>query len=531
MAAGRTRRPGWLTLVLSLILGFVTFLVAGIGMLVGEHLPVDTTTFGEALGALSAAGFVALLGGAKWLRPSLRNIAYTFRFGWWCLVVTFGLLAFDLIAFPVLGDPVSKQWPIRLVEVTVLCLVIGLFEEFVFRGLVFQGLLAAFGKRHSGVVIAVVTASIIFGLAHIDPSLSFDTPLMVGQAILKILQTGMFGFMLAIVALQRKDLVGPACFHGFDNWALLVVSYAFYDHDLELTYVSDDAGEGFEMLCLYVIICLLYLPFVIKSVRTLMQMRGPNRGAFVHEDDPLPAYMPVAPIPVGDVVTEDWAYQGQIVQASRDALALPDNPNGAARAMAPYGGRMVTSPSMTGGGYGGYSPYAEPSMQRSQPYSNGPTQESYPSPTSYPQPPSYPDAAPYPISAPYPVSTSEPDAALHSSPTPYPVATPEPSAEPHASPALRPDAAPYSSSAPVQDAALESSPTPGSDAVPYPDAVSYPQTAPYPDAAPYPQPTPYPQPARARMQRPMPTQPYPAGQGVAQSRDGSDGRPPRPRGL
>ena len=45
-----------------------------------------------------------------------------------------------------------SDWPLQLALVIMLCLLVGTFEEGLFRGIVFSGLLARFGETRRGLI-------------------------------------------------------------------------------------------------------------------------------------------------------------------------------------------------------------------------------------------------------------------------------------------------------------------------------------------------------------------------------------------
>lgn len=247
------------------------------------NIPDDSMWFSilpEFGGALVALLCLAGLCGAKALKPQLRDVGFTFRFGWWCMVVAVGLMAFELYDYLAAGTQVQPGWLQRFGEAGLLCLLIGIMEELVFRGLLFQGLLAALGGTHRGVVLSVAITSLAFGLAHVDFSTDFSSMLSAIQAVLKVVQIGIYSVMLCVIVLRTHGLAGVSVFHGFDDFLVFLPSVVLFGESTEVDYVVE-GDEAYYSIAFYLIIILLYLPLLIKSLRDLHRCQDVWRGLYV----------------------------------------------------------------------------------------------------------------------------------------------------------------------------------------------------------------------------------------------------------
>lgn len=237
----------------------------------------------EGLGSLAAIAAVLLLGGKSLVSTSRDDIAYTFRFGWWCIAISLALMVLELIWGFEDGTPITSDWPSRLLQTVVLCVGIGVMEEFMFRGIVFNGLLAAMGSTHKGVVRAIVITSVLFGFAHVDVTSDFVDGLSTVQALLKMCQTGMYSFLLCVILLRTHRLGGVSLFHGFDDFVLVMPSIALFGEALETEYVVQ-GDDALPTIMYYLVIIALYLPFVIKSGLELRRGQDVTRGAFMEKE-------------------------------------------------------------------------------------------------------------------------------------------------------------------------------------------------------------------------------------------------------
>ncbi len=95
-------------------------------------------------------------------------------------------------------------------------LLTGLFEEVIFRGILFSLLAGVFSKDRKGFLWTTVLSSFIFGLAHLFNGFSLGTLLQVGYSVLT---GGLFAFCLA----KTKNLFCCALTHGVYNFCGLLM--------------------------------------------------------------------------------------------------------------------------------------------------------------------------------------------------------------------------------------------------------------------------------------------------------------------
>ena len=95
------------------------------------------------------------------------------------------------------------------------CLSVGMFEEFIFRGIIFAVLLGYFPKTQEGLWKAYIASCLVFALAHLFNGLSFGTILQVGYTFLT---GGLFGFVL----LKTKNLFCCGVIHAIYNFCGLL---------------------------------------------------------------------------------------------------------------------------------------------------------------------------------------------------------------------------------------------------------------------------------------------------------------------
>ncbi|MDO4797019.1 MAG: CPBP family glutamic-type intramembrane protease [Coriobacteriales bacterium] len=284
--AGARRRPrkGRTTFLLSMLAQVLVVAFEVVGVIVCLLLHADESYGASLGGAVGAVVAIALMGGISLFAVRKGVLKESLRRGWWFLVVNCGLMVFSVVDF-VLDDSmtVADGWPLRTLGLFVLCLGIGVAEEGMFRGLLLHGMLDAFGRTRRRVHAVIIVTSVLFGLAHIDFALlSVSDPMSLLQAVLKIVQTGLLGYLLAVLTLHTKSLVGCALLHGLGDFVLMIVSIGLCGDSLDVSYVAS-GSEGVETAILYAVIIVLYIPLAVIGYRLLRNINPPQYGAFHQE--------------------------------------------------------------------------------------------------------------------------------------------------------------------------------------------------------------------------------------------------------
>ena len=97
----------------------------------------------------------------------------------------------------------------------VYCLGVGVFEEALFRGIIFALLADLFPKNKKGFLLTYVVSSVVFGLVHIFNGFSVGVLLQMGYSILT---GGLFAFCL----IKTKNILCAAFVHGLYNFCGLL---------------------------------------------------------------------------------------------------------------------------------------------------------------------------------------------------------------------------------------------------------------------------------------------------------------------
>ncbi len=133
------------------------------------------------------------------------------------------------------------------------CFAVGLFEEGIFRGIIFCVLAGLFSKDKKGLWKTYVVSSVLFGVAHLFNGFSMGTLLQVGYSVLT-------GGLFAFVLLKTKNILCCAFVHGLYNFCGLL-----FDIPERMGLgggVVIDLGTAITML----IVSILAISFVLWSI-------------------------------------------------------------------------------------------------------------------------------------------------------------------------------------------------------------------------------------------------------------------------
>lgn len=285
--AARRKPSGWGKLWASLglaTLAYGLFMLAQIAagfFMMGAGVELNPLiTACEVLAAGLVLLFIAGMGGARAAKPSKQNMGDAWKAATWLLIVDGALVLIEIVGLA-MGEEtieIAPDWPWRMVMVVVLCLAVGLFEEGLTRGLCLNGLLARMGRTTGGVLGAAIISSLLFGFMHFDLTIDFGDPLLVAQNFMKVLQTGMVGYLLAGILVSTRNLWAVALIHGATDFMLMFITYGLTAEEVSTEYVAT-GPDGMEALMVYAVMCVLYLPMVVTATRRILKA-GPWRGLF-----------------------------------------------------------------------------------------------------------------------------------------------------------------------------------------------------------------------------------------------------------
>lgn len=238
----------------------------------------------EAAVAFLAFVFIAFIAGDGAVRPSAQGMGFSMRKALYMLILAFLLGIFGVVGKIYTGAEIAPNWLGEVLSAALLCVFVGMFEEAVFRGLLFNGLLGKMGDTRKGLMWAAVISSVLFGFIHVyeqvaDPASM--TMLMWGEALGKTVQTGMMGFLMAAIYLKTRNIWTVAIIHGLNDFVLMVAN-ALFGQTISASYVGGGgvAGMPYATLVMYAVFIVLYIPMVVSAVRILKKVEIPAKGFF-----------------------------------------------------------------------------------------------------------------------------------------------------------------------------------------------------------------------------------------------------------
>lgn len=235
--------------------------------------------------SIVAFAAIAIAAGRHVITPTAKSIGFAFKKSIYLLAIALVTGAFAIGMALYQSKELLPDWTFQLALVVLLCLVIGAFEEGLFRGIVLSSLLARLGNTRRGLVGAVVVSSLIFGVVHVAPSLlsgQVSDGLGVAQAVLKTVQSGILGAFLAAIFLTTRNLWGVVLVHSVND-LFAMLSEALYAGSVSHQYVSTDPLMATGAVIAYVIFTVLYVPILVSTVRMIKRVDVPCRGPFAED--------------------------------------------------------------------------------------------------------------------------------------------------------------------------------------------------------------------------------------------------------
>ena len=270
------------------VLSFVASVFAGLVIAFASYGSSVEENFGmacyEIISALPCIIGVLVLGGRTLMGVHPRPLGLAGRAVAVLFIVDAALIVFEIAYNIALGEELAltDNWLISILVVAFLCMGVGLYEEFLLRGLCLNGLLARFGKTTRSTIVCITLSSLIFGLMHLDIAVPVSDTIELAQNILKVVQSGMFGFLMAALVVTSRNVWIPVLLHCAHDFLLMSLTALFTNDPITTEYVST-GDEGIFNIVLYIAICVLYIPMIVYSVRAMLASGMPWRGAFYKE--------------------------------------------------------------------------------------------------------------------------------------------------------------------------------------------------------------------------------------------------------
>jgi uncharacterized protein len=223
----------------------------------GPDLDLIARLFWWELGlATSALAFVWLFGWFRAARLTSPLAPKSAR-----ILILPGLLVLGLVA---LGEVLTQTTGIRPTPEQVIIaaktmVLVGIFEEVVFRGILLQGL-----ESRIGTLKAVFISSIIFGLVHYTNMLSGQNPLLTH---LQVLHAASIGLLMGAIVVRTNSLWPSIILHGV--WNTLLALNGVRAGPLKPTTMPEasELTPSLGLIAVEVLIALAILGFWLRDQR------------------------------------------------------------------------------------------------------------------------------------------------------------------------------------------------------------------------------------------------------------------------
>lgn len=203
---------------------------------------------------LSMCVFVYLISREKAFENCHTTTGYVVRWGLLPMILPILLFPLNFTS----GDPLADNWPVQLILSCLVCLFVGLYEEMAFRVTINDAILYKFrDSKHVFVWVAIIS-SLVFGGVHVLGA-GMQSGLSVVSALLKTIQTALFGFCLLILYWKTRNIWGIALVHAIYD-GLSTVPEAIFSDTADLgsadSYVNS-GGNGILSLLGYILFLMI----------------------------------------------------------------------------------------------------------------------------------------------------------------------------------------------------------------------------------------------------------------------------------
>lgn len=157
-----------------------------------------------------------------------------------------------------------EGWPYLLVLLVVMCMGTSVFEEALFRGVLYQALADHLSGIRHHILIAAVISSCIFGVLHVGAVSGGSNSIKSAQIALRFVQASSFGFCMATLYEEYGSIWMSSLVHFLYN-LLTMAPLVVFLRDIPGSYCTGQLDD----LVFLAVSFLLIVPPLIGSVRIL----------------------------------------------------------------------------------------------------------------------------------------------------------------------------------------------------------------------------------------------------------------------
>lgn len=200
---------------------------------------------------------------------SKKGFGYSFRSlrGYFVFMILFNAFAImGAITLSMENGGEFHYQPIAFINVLIASLAIGIVEEFSFRGLVFGGLLQKLGNSKKNIILSAFLSGLIFGVMHVFEAVftgGVTDMASAATAVLKTVQAGAFGIVLAFIYYKTRNIYAVATLHALDDFLLLFAG-TFNGGERGSYVTTDNAGTA---IVAYIVFTLIVVPSIVRCIK------------------------------------------------------------------------------------------------------------------------------------------------------------------------------------------------------------------------------------------------------------------------
>ena len=136
-----------------------------------------------------------------------------------------------------------ENWPINLLFGVFNMFLVGLYEETCFRACACDAMLPVLRKTKHPFLLTALISSLVFGYVHVaDTDLTDFQQIL--QFVLKIINTGLYGYTLMLAYYKTRNLFALAVIHGLNDLLPYFLYFIFAFPEIETTssYTAGDTA-------------------------------------------------------------------------------------------------------------------------------------------------------------------------------------------------------------------------------------------------------------------------------------------------
>lgn len=255
-----------------ILIGLTLAFVYGL-MHLAVFLPSGPMKFAALEWIMAVCVFIAtyLFMGKEKVSFSKKGFGYSFRSlrGYFIFMIIFNTFAImGAITLSMQNEGEFHYQLIAFINVLAASFAIGIVEEFSFRGLIFGGLLQKLGNTKKNIILAAFLSGLLFGVMHVFESVitgGVTDMASAATAVLKTVQTGVFGIALAFIYYKTRNIFAVAALHALDDFLLLFAG-TFLGGERVSYVTTDNAGTAIGA---YIVFTLIVVPSIVRCIKNI----------------------------------------------------------------------------------------------------------------------------------------------------------------------------------------------------------------------------------------------------------------------